>query len=195
MKKLLITLFSLLIFSANCSYSAETTPDEIKKDIIAAYNSNDLDGAYKLISRVMEQDRDYELWYLLGNLSQDINNSDENAIFFYKKSLNMNPEFDKAHYNLGNIYLKQKKYNSAINEYKYAIKYKKDYAYYYYNLGCAYFEQKEYDGAKVAYKKAISLKNDEPVFYYNLALVYKKLNNSKQAQKALDKYNELNKEE
>jgi len=184
-----------MILSANLSYSAELTPVEIKKDIIAAYNSNDLDGAYKLISRVMEKDRDYEIWYLLGNLSQDINNNDENAIFFYKKSLNLNPEFDKVHYNLGNIYLKQKKYNSAINEYKYAIKYKKDYPYYYYNLGCAYFEQKEFNGAKVAYKKAIALKSDEPLFYYNLALTYKKLNNTKQAQKALDKYNQLNKEE
>lgn len=198
MKKLLLkTLFLLIItLSANSIYcNAGEISAETKNEIFASYNANDIEGTYKLISKVMEQDRDYELWYLLGNLSQDINNNDENAIFFLKKSISLNPEFDKAHYNLGNIYLKQKKYNNAINEYKLAIKYKKDYPYYYYNLSCAYYEQKEYEGAVAVLKKAIALKADEPSFYYNLALAYKKLQKNKQAQKALDKYNELNREE
>lgn len=174
--------------------AAETPLEEQKREIIALYNANNIEEAYKMISKIMEKDRDYEIWYLLANLSQDLG-TDENAIFFLKKSILLNPEFDKAHYNLGNIYLKQYKYNSAINEYQIAIKYKKDYPYYYYNLGCAYYAQKEYEGAKTAFKKAIALKNDEPSFYYNLALTYKQLNKPKDAKKALDKYNEIKKEE
>lgn len=197
MKKLILIFLSNILICTNalqiCN-AAQTSIEEQKKEIIALYNSNNIEEAYKMISRIMEKDRDYEIWYLLGNLSQDLG-TDENAIFFFKKSILLNPEFDKSHYNLGNIYLKQYKYNSAINEYKIAIKYNKDYPYYYYNLGCAYYGLKEYEGAKVAFKKAIALKNDEPSFYYNLALTYKQLNKLKDAKKALDKYNELEKEE
>lgn len=196
MKKILsvLLIYTLFAFFSYQTADAATSIEEQKKEIIALYNSNNVEEAYKMVSRIMEKDRDYEVWYILANLSQDLG-SDENAVFFLKKSILLNPEYDKAHYNLGNIYLKQYKYNSPINEYKTAIKYKKDYPYYYYNLGCAYLGQKEYDGAKVAFKKAISLKKDEPSFYYNLALTYKQLDNKKEAQKALDKYNESNKEE
>lgn len=195
MKKLFLILLLIFLSGSGQIYcAAQSNIEEQKKEIIALYNSNNVEEAYKRISKIMEKDRDYEIWYLLANLSQDIS-TDENAVFFLKKSLLLNPEFDKAHYNLGNIYLKQYKYNSAVNEYKLAIKYKKDYPFYYYNLGCAYLGLKEYNGAKAAFKKAVSLKNDEPSFYYNLALTYKQLNKQKDAKKALAKYNELNKEE
>lgn len=197
MKRRIFTfILTLIIFCGipQTSIGAQTPTEEQKKEIIALYNSNNIEEAYKMISRIMEKDRDYEIWYLLANLSQDLG-TDENAIFFLKKSILINPEFDKAHYNLGNIYLKQYKYNSAINEYKLAIKYNKDFPFYYYNLGCAYYGLKEYNGARVAFKKAISLKDDEPSFHYNLALTYKQLNKTKDAKKALEKYNSLKKED
>ena len=181
------------MFTNNC-YAKEQSIEEQKKEIIAVYNSNNLEEAYNMISKIMEEDRDYELWYLLANLSQDFNNED-NAVFFLEKSILLNPEFDKAHYNLGNIYLKRKQYNSAIREYKLAIKYKKDYAFYYYNLGCAYYAQGNYRYARSAFKKAANLKKDEPSFYYNLALVNKMLDKIKDSQKALDTYNLLIREE
>ena len=124
MKKIIITILtiSLLFIDAfQACNAAQSSIEEQKKEIIALYNANNIEEAYKMISKIMEKDRDYEIWYLLGNLSQDLG-TDENAIFFLKKSILLNPEFDKAHYNLGNIYLKQYKYNSAINEYKLAIK-------------------------------------------------------------------------
>lgn len=189
--KKFVILLGILCIANQCI--AAMTFEEKKKNIIALYNSNNLEEAYKMISTITEDERDYEIWYLLGNMSQDYNN-DTNAAFFLQKSIMLNPEFDKAHYNLGNIYLNEKKYNSAINEYKLAIKYKKDFPYYYYNLGCAYLVQKEYRGARVAFNKAIKLKNDEANFYYNLAIANQNLGKEKEAQKALDRYNELKEE-
>ncbi len=189
MKKLFVILFLFISFCSLQGSASQTFADK-KKEIIALYNSNNLEEAYKQISTITEDERDYEIWYLLGNLAQDFNN-DTNAAFFLQKSILLNPEFDKAHYNLGNIYLKEKKYNSAINEYKTAIKYKKDFAYYYYNLGCAYLGQKEYKLAKNNFKKAIKLKSDNPDFYYNLAFAYNKLNKEKESKEALDTYNKL----
>lgn len=196
MKKLFsLLIFLFLIFSTINHCFAEQSFEEKKKEIIALYNSNNLEEAYNMISKITEDERDYEIWYLLGNLSQDFNN-DTNASFFLQKSILMNPEFDKAHYNLANIYLKEKKYNSAIKEYKLAIKYKKDFPYYYYNLGCAHLGLKEYKEAKNAFKKAIQLKNDDANFHYNLALTYKNLGNEKELKKELEIYNKLiNKEE
>ena len=189
----LFILFLALTFSVNSSFTAEPI-EETKKQIIALYNSNQLEEAYNMISKLTENERDFEIWYLLGNISQDFNN-DTNASFFLQKAIILNPEFDKAHYNLANIYLKEKKYNSAIKEYKLAIKYKKDFPYYYYNLGCAYIGQKEYKEAVSSIKKAIKLKADAPDFYYNLAYAYKKLNNEKEYQKAIDTYKKLKENE
>ncbi|MCD7879264.1 MAG: tetratricopeptide repeat protein, partial [Candidatus Gastranaerophilales bacterium] len=153
-----------------------------------------LEEAYNMISKITEDERDYELWFLLGNISQDLNN-DTNASFFLQKSILLNPEFDKAHYNLGNIYLKEKRYNSAVNEYKLAVKYKKDFPYYYYNLGCAYLGLKDYKNAKNSFNKAIKLNGGEADFYYNLAYAYKYLNDNEQAQKAYSIYKELKNKE
>lgn len=185
-KVLIISL--VLVFCANQCFAAQTF-DEKKKEIIALYSSNNLEEAQKLISTITEDERDYEIWYLLGNLAQDFNN-DTNAAFFLQKSILLKPDFDKAHYNLGNIYLKEKRYNSAINEYKLASKYKKDFPYYYYNLGCAYLAQKDYKNAKSAFKKAIKLKS-EANFYYNLAICNQQLKKDKEAKEALDMYNKL----
>lgn len=196
MKKISILTFIILTvitFYNNC-FAAQKSFEDRKKEIIAVYNSNNLEEAYNMISKITEDERDYELWYLLGNLSQDFNN-EKNAVFFFQKSILLNKDFDKAHFNLGNIYLNQKKYNNAINEFKSAIKIKKDYPYYYYNLGCAYMGQKEYKSAKSEFEKAIKLKNTEPDFYYNLALTNKYLRNTKDAQKALDIYNKLKENE
>ena len=189
MKKLITILFLIFVFCSGQSFAAQSF-DEKKKEIIALYNSNNLEEAYKKISTITEDERDYEIWYLLGNLSQDFNN-DTNAAFFLQKAILLNPEFDKAHYNLANIYLKEGKYNSAINEYKLAVKYKKDFAYYYYNLGCAYLGQREYKTAINSFKKAIKLKNNEANFYYNLAFAYQNLNKEKEYKEALDTYNKL----
>ena len=193
MKKIITLYFLLLILLFSNFAYADQSFDDKKKEIIALYNSNNLEEAYNLISKITEDQRDYELWFLLGNLAQDFNNN-TNASFYFQKSILLKPDFDKAHYNLGNIYFKEKKFNSAINEYKLAIKYKKDFAYYYYNLGCAYLEQKNYKNAKNAFQKAIKLKSNEPNFYYNLAFAYKNLNKEKEKQDALDSYNKLKNE-
>lgn len=194
MKKIILSIF--LFFSFLCAnvVFAQTDISETKKEIILLYNSNNLEAAYNLISKITEENRDYEIWYLLGNISQDLDN-DENAIFFLQKSVILNPKFDKAHYNLGNIYLKQEKYNIAISEYKTAIKYNKEIAYYYYNLGYVYLCQKDYKNAEKVLKKAIKIKPEQADFYYNLAVAYKNLNKIEEAQNAVEIYNKLQEEE
>lgn len=190
MSNFLKIIYVLCLIMAFCMPSFSVVSEENKKEIIALYNSNNLDEAYSKITKITEKDRDYELWFLLANISQD-KGSNANATFFLQKSIKLNPNFDKAHYNLGNIYLEEKKYNLAINEYKQAVKNKNDFAYYYYNIGCAYIGLKDFKNAKNNFEKAIKLKSDEPDFYYNLAFAYKKLEKQKDMKTALESYNRL----
>ena len=83
-RKIFLVLF--IILSVAMPSFAVLSQDK-KKEIIALYNSNNLDEAYFEISKITESDRDYELWYLLANISQDRGNN-TNAVFFLQKSLN-----------------------------------------------------------------------------------------------------------
>jgi len=190
MKKILklFLICSILLFCTQQTFAVQTL-DEKKEEIFTLYTSNNIEQAHKQISMLTENERDYETWFLLGNISQDLNN-EENSIFYLQKSIKLKPDFDKAHYNLANIYFNQKKYNMAIKEYKEAIKHKKDFPYYYYNLACAYIAQKEYKEAKTMLKKAIKLKK-EADFYYNLAFVNKQLKKEKEYTQALSEYEKL----
>lgn len=193
-KFLILILTSVIILSTNISFADNSTLEQQKREIFAVYNSNNIKETYNMISKIMPEERDAELWFLLANLSQDLDKEDD-AETFLKKAISINPEYDKAHYNLANIYLSKNKYNMAIEEYKLAIKYKKDFAFYHYNLACTYLAQKNYNKAISSFKKAIELKKDEPSFYYNIAIAYKAVEKQEKAQEAINIYRNLTKEE
>ncbi len=193
-KKILILISIIFIFSVNNTFADSSLFEQQKKEIIAVYNSNNIKETYNMISKITAEERDAELWFLLANLSQDLDKEDD-AITFLQKAISVNPEFDKAHYNLANIYLSKNKYNMAIEEYKLAIKYKKDFAFSHYNLGCTYLAQKNYNKAISSFKKAIELKKDEPSFYYNISIAYDAVDKKEKAEDAYATYMTMVKEE
>ncbi|NQS89044.1 tetratricopeptide repeat protein, partial [Patescibacteria group bacterium] len=62
----------------------------------------------------------------------------------YKKAIEINPEYSKAHNNLGLAYYYKKMLDEAIAEYKKAIEIDPEYSKAHYNLAMAYYEKKEY---------------------------------------------------
>lgn len=154
------------------------------------YAQNDIDEALKVLKSKGEETRTAEDWLILGNILQDKDKIDE-ATYMFKKSIEKDPKYYKAHYNLGYIYLIQEKPNMALAEFKQSVKYKDNFAYGYYNMGCAYLKLKQYRNARYNFFKAMDIKNDEPMIYYNLAYTFKMLNNEKQAKTYLDLYNKL----
>lgn len=154
------------------------------------YAQNDIDGALKLLKSKGEMTRSAEDWLLIGNILQDKDRLDE-AVYMFKKAIEVDPKYYKAHYNLGYIYLTQEKPNMALSEFKQAVKYKDNFAYGYYNIGCAYLQLKQYRNARYNFFKALDAKGDEPMIYYNLAYTFKMLNNEKQAKTYYDLYNKL----
>jgi tetratricopeptide (TPR) repeat protein len=190
MHKFLKVLLLLTTFSISQICFADSNYEDLKKNIFVLYNTNKLKEAYQFISNIPEEQRDSDIWLLAANITADYDR-DMDALFLYQKAISVDKNNYKAFYNLGNLYLNTKKYNSAINTYKECLKIKKDFSYAWYNLGNAYLCIEEYQKAKSAFMRAISFNTTEADFYYNLAYTYKKLNNQKQSLKMLKIYNTL----
>lgn len=154
------------------------------------YAQNDIDNALNTLEQIPEGERSAQDWLLIGNILQDKGNI-EQAIYMFNKSVQKDPKFYKAHYNLGYIYLSKNQPNMALEEFKKAVKYKSDFSYGYYNIGCAYLKLKKYSTARYNFFKSINLRANEPDVYYNIAYTYKMQGNEKQAKVYLDLYNQM----
>lgn len=80
-----------------------------------------------LTDYVRDNPGDPDGFYLLGNAHTLVSESGK-AIEAYKKSLELSPNFMKAHYNLGSLYAVGKKSELATQEYEILLKLDKNYA-------------------------------------------------------------------
>ena len=191
-RKLLMKSAHTTVFQEKEFFKLKTVPFLNWKNCVKIHKNvvEYVHGAQKILLGKTEESRSAEDCLLLGNILQDKDRIDE-ALYMFKKSIEVDPKYYKAHYNLGYIYLSQDKPNMALAEFKQAVKYKDNFAYGYYNMGCAYLALKQYRNARYNFYKALDIKGDEPSIYYNLAYTYKMLNNEKQAKTYYDLYNKL----
>jgi tetratricopeptide (TPR) repeat protein len=104
-----------------------------------------------------------------------------------KMAIQTDPTYDVAHYNLGKVFQKQRKWDKAIEAFESAAQRAPSNANYQYDLGEAYLESKQMERAEQALKKATEL--DEKLFkaHWRLGLVYILLERPKDADAALRK--------
>ena len=103
----------------------------------------------------------------------------------------IDPNYMRAYYGMGNVYLKKGKPEEAIRYYRKALKMHPKFALAYNNLGIAYDNLGRYDDAIAAYKKAIKFDPNFVKAYNNLAIVYAKKGMYKDALSALKRALEL----
>ncbi|MBN1383935.1 MAG: tetratricopeptide repeat protein [Elusimicrobia bacterium] len=97
----------------------------------------------------------------------------EEAVSSYKEAIRIKPEKPDAYYDLGTVYLHQKKYDMAISYLKKALEIKPDYDKVYNNLGLAYKLKKDYPKAIKVFRKCIDISPEQrAAAYNNLGLVY-----------------------
>ena len=195
MKRFLLTILVLFglnscVFGFGIKKDVPIQDDTISQQAKVYYAQNQIDEALNILASKPEEDRSAQDWLLIGNIMQDKDKIDD-AVYMFNQSINKDPKYYKAHYNLGYIYLIQEKPNLALSEFKQAVKYKPDFAYGYYNIGCAYLKLGKYSTAKYNFFKALDLKANEPNIYYNLAYSFKMMGKEKQAQSYLDLYNKM----
>ena len=109
----------------------------------------------------------------------------DEAISEYKHALAINPNYFKAHNNLGVAYAKKGMLDEAISEYKKTLAIKPRYVDAHNNLGVAYSRKGMFDEAIAEYKRALSLKPRYPEAHFNLGNAYDKM---KSFDKAIAEY-------
>jgi tetratricopeptide (TPR) repeat protein len=128
------------------------------------YNS---DKAVECYEKAIEADScDYEAYYNLGNKYLDISDplfDDEEygdypkAIEYYKKTLEIKPDFGFAWNNMGFCYSKMEEHEKALECHLKAVKYSPDNQSAWMNLGIDYFFLRDHLKAIESYEKAIDL--------------------------------------
>jgi Tfp pilus assembly protein PilF len=109
------------------------------------------------------------------------NNLYDSAEKDFKQAIQTDTTFDLAHYNLGKVYQKQRKWDKAAEALEAAAQLSPKNANYQYDLGEAYLEAKKIDQAEKALKAATEA--DPKLFkaHWRLGLVYKMLDQPKPA--------------
>ncbi len=126
--------------------------------------------------------KDAENLFYLGNSFYYRKNLNE-GIDCYQKSININPDLEEAHNNLGILLKDLKSYPEAEKEYRTVIKLNPDDADAHYNLGVLLSDLKNYPEAEKEYRTAIKLNPDYAVAHNNLGNLLKDLKNYPEAEK------------
>ena len=99
--------------------------------------------------------------YMMGNAYLKVKDYDQ-AIFWYKKVIEINPKIYVAHNNMGVAYLNKKEYTQGLEACRNAIKINPERHMAYFNMGIIFDHQKAYIKAIELYQKTIAYK-----FEYN----------------------------
>jgi len=96
----------------------------------------------------------------------------DQAIQFYKKAIELNPEYAEAWRNLGEAYRDKGFLNEAISSYKKAINLEPNIGETYYKLGLCFEKLREVDKASYYFGKAIQINPDDSLSHNALGKIY-----------------------
>jgi len=126
-------------------------------------------------------------YYFKGILARDARRNDE-AMEFFKKAIELNPNLEGPHLELGNIYYIKRLYDLEIKEYQEALRLNPKNTDALFYLAEAYETKGLYDFAIKEYEKIITIDPEDAEAYYNLGLAYL---TQGQKDKALKNYSKL----
>ena len=117
----------------------------------------------------------------------------------FKKSLEKDPEMFQGHFNLGDAYYKQGRYDEALQAYKNSLQFtddKMDEAKVYHNIGNALMKQQKYKESIGSYANSLKKNPDDLETKYNLSYALNMLKqNQQQKQNKNDKNQDKNKDQ
>jgi FKBP-type peptidyl-prolyl cis-trans isomerase 2 len=121
----------------------------------------------ELIETRQSQAAAAEEFYKKGIEMQDKGEIDE-AISYYRKAIDQNPNHAGAYYNLGVAFQGKGLIDQAILYYEIAIGFNQEFTEAHHNLGVAFNEKGKFDEALICFQRVLQLKPDHARAYYNL---------------------------
>ena len=106
---------------------------------------------------------------LLGTLTAE--KTPDEARKLFESAINHDPKNYLAHYWLGRMFLRDKKYDEAIKSYQQSVSLRPDLAFTYTGLGYAYLDAGRTDDAFRAFNDGLRLNPKDESFYHSLAYV------------------------
>ena len=114
------------------------------------------------------------------------------AIVFFKRALELNPDFSEACYNLGISYEELGKHQDSVEALKRSITLAPDNAHAHYALGYAYYQLKRYKESIDAFERSIALKPNNAFALSKLGHAYLATGNKDKAQEQYNMLKTLN---
>ncbi len=115
----------------------------------------------------------------------------------FKKGLEKDPEMFQGHFNLGDAYYKQGRFDEAIQSYKNSLQFtedKENYSKVYHNIGNSLLKQQKYQESIGAYKNSLKQNPDDLETKYNLSYALNMMKQDQQKNKN-DKNKDKNKDQ
>jgi predicted O-linked N-acetylglucosamine transferase (SPINDLY family) len=163
-------------------------------NLINLYKKNNLlECKKKLLELKIKFPDDYFLENFHGVISLD-EGLQENAITLFKKSIQLNPNFEDSYLNLSKVFEKEKEFNKSIFFLENLLKIKKEFLIGNLRIANLYQKNKQFDKAILSLNKALELsdKKDYYIIIHNIGSCHYSLKDFKQAQKYFLKSFKLN---
>ena len=152
-------------------------PVDIKKskefnDLLKKYNNKEFNNVIrKAFDLLKVYPNENDLYNIQGASNAALGKFDK-AIICFENILKIDPDSEKAYFNIAVMYDKLASPKNALKNYKNAIKIKPDYADAQNNMGSAYKELGDLDRALNAYQKAAKIQPNHSFAYNNMGNIY-----------------------
>ena len=148
-------------------------PLDILKPLVTLFNNGKLRQSLSESSQMLETfPNSIVLCNISGASSAGLKQFDA-ALKYYKKALEINPDYAEAYYNMGIALKDNGDLDAAIDSYKKALEIKPDYVGAYFNTGNILKDTGDLEAAIDSYKKALEIKPDYAEAYNNIGLTLK----------------------
>jgi len=137
---------------------------------ITSKNESKLITTDEYVKSVDCNKRDYDSYYRIAELLNDLDKKDE-AITMLQNLLQNKPEYYKASTLLGELLYSQERFKEAVTVYQDALKYKPADFELYYSLGMVYTRLNDFSSAKECYEKAAEINHRLYNSKYNLGQI------------------------
>ena len=167
-------------------------PLDILKPLVALFNNGKLRQSLSESSQLLEIfPNSIVLCNISGASSAGLKQFDA-AIKYYKKALEIKPDYAEAYYNMGIALKDNGDLDAAINSYKKALEIKPDYVGAYFNTGNILKDTGDLEAAIDSYKKALEIKPDHAEANNNIGLTLKDKGDLEEAINSYKKALEIN---